>query len=507
MTGFIPSRILFDCGKSLDWLYPMMMNELKKRFGSSAIYVCSPARVLEFKSYCDDDDQVISIEYFDPLYLGFDSKNIDLENELKQAKKFEAKYKISYFRDIMQQDRGLAAEWLRIAPNAPGSGTKKINLNKVICDINECFRWYEKYITENKIDLIICRPSGIATVVLCEVARLFKIPVTFYHGSYYGLGAQWAAGPYMGDAVVQATLKEMVFDNIKLPKDRSKSVQWQKPTPDTATLMIKRILKLCFFHMEFFIIDLLKSKRNKTRVSFFQNVGSEFKRHLTSKVIQRVAIHDVNECIKKPFVYFPLPHEPEYTIQSLCKEFSDVLSCVRQVSLGLPVGVNLVLKEHQRPGNRSKDFYEALECIPNAFLATSDVNANLLMSRCEAVVSMGGSTPAEAIRSGKLALVFGNRNPYNSLRSIMYVDNPRYVREALVRLLKPRKNAEVEETKREAEKFMKVMKVLSFDAAGTPLYLGGTRTKIPKKEVIKSVDLMLKAASLQLLKVLPKRND
>jgi hypothetical protein len=506
MIKFCPSRVFFDCGRSVDWLYPMMMVELKKRFGSSATYVCAPNRISEFKNHCDGDDKVISIEDFDPLYLGFDSEDLIIADELKQAAKFEAKYGLSYFRDIAQQDRGLAANWLNIAPNAPGSITKKINLNKIICDINECFRRHEKFFTENKIDVIICRPSDISTVVLCEVARLFKIPVTFFHGSYYGLGAQWAAGPYMGDSVVHATMKENSLKSIKIPKDKSKSVQWKKPARDTAFLMVKRILKLCFFYIEFLIIDLKKGKINNGRVSFFQNVGSEFKRYLTSRIIQRVASHDVDEYTKKPFVYFPLPHEPEYTIQSMCKEFSDVLACIKLVSLGLPVGINLVLKEHQRPGNRSKDFYMALESIPNAFLAPSDVNADLLISRCEAVISMGGSTPAEAIKLGKRALVFGNRNPYNALKSIMFVDNPRYVQEAISRLLKPRKSYEVEETKREAEKFMKAMKVLSFDAIGTPLYLGGTRKRIPKKEVVKSVDLMLQVVTLQLLKMSPKRN-
>ena len=81
MEKFKPLKILFDCGRSVDWLYPKMMMVLKERYGSSAIYVCSPDRLSEFKSHCHNDDKVVSIASFDPLYVGFDSTKLNYNEE------------------------------------------------------------------------------------------------------------------------------------------------------------------------------------------------------------------------------------------------------------------------------------------------------------------------------------------------------------------------------------------------------------------------------------------
>ena len=72
------------------------------------------------------------------------------------------------------------------------------------------------------------------------------------------------------------------------------------------------------------------------------------------KYLHRESANSLESIFESPYFYFALLFEPEYTVQSLCKDFADVNAILRQTALSLPAGYKLVLKEHQRIGNRCR---------------------------------------------------------------------------------------------------------------------------------------------------------
>ena len=105
-------------------------------------------------------------------------------------------------------------------------------------------------------------------------------------------------------------------------------------------------------------------------------------------------------------------------MQSLCRELNDIDFIIRLVALSLPVGVNLLVKEHQRVSLRRKDFYTRLGQMPNVRFVHPTISASDLISGSLGTISLGGSTPVEALKLGKKAFVFGRRNPYDGLPGI-----------------------------------------------------------------------------------------
>ena len=69
-------------------------------------------------------------------------------------------------------------------------------------------------------------------------------------------------------------------------------------------------------------------------------------KYLDHRYFQKIFESDVKIINKKPFLYFPLPMEPEYNTHSLSKEFINVHAMAQQLALCMPSGYTLVIKEH-----------------------------------------------------------------------------------------------------------------------------------------------------------------
>lgn len=113
---------------------------------------------------------------------------------------------------------------------------------------------------------------------------------------------------------------------------------------------------------------------------------------------------------KLSFLY-PMHFEPEVAIQFFGPSYLNQIELIRTIAINLPVGAELLIREHPRSfGYRSDSYYRALAVIPRVKLLHPSVSMVEAIQRTNGVFSISGSTALEATIKGKPAWVFGR--PY-----------------------------------------------------------------------------------------------
>lgn len=496
-TDFKPKHVVLYCTTTHDWLFPQLMEALRAKFDTKFTLISSNHRKKHHESFISEKDSIRVIEDFDVSMKTTKSKEkLDVEHVLTLANHFQKKYGLYYLRDIIQQDRSK----LPLLFNSVGiSKSDLANDDGLIHEanlINKSFTYIEKFFQENgDIDFVLIRPADYSSVAICAVCDAKKVPVTFFHGSYFNLGAQWSAGPYMGNKIIDYIFQNTKLGNDVIHQDTKPVQQWKAPKKPNLRSLCKTLIRISWHRIEFFILDVKARNFSARRASFFNNVREEINRYRKQIFLDRFTEQNLSKLTRQDYLYFPLPYEPEYTVQSLCRELNDIDFIIRLVALSLPVGVNLLVKEHQRVSLRSKDFYTRLGQMPNVKFVHPAIGASDLISGSIGTISLGGSTPVEALKLGKKAFVFGRRNPYNGLPGIFYVKDLRNLAEVLSNELTNTTTSTA--SQREFKRFYEIMKMLSFEASQTRLFRDGYKDRLETEQAAKACELFLLSGRVQ----------
>jgi len=114
----------------------------------------------------------------------------------------------------------------------------------------------------------------------------------------------------------------------------------------------------------------------------------------------------------EPFILFPLHVTPEATLLGGAPELADQFSLIKNLSMNLPAGVFLYVKEHpyQQMGlGLDYSFYKRLQSLPNVRLYSASVSAESMYcnSNCLAVTVITGTVGLEAAIKKKPVFIFG----------------------------------------------------------------------------------------------------
>jgi hypothetical protein len=138
------------------------------------------------------------------------------------------------------------------------------------------------------------------------------------------------------------------------------------------------------------------------------------------------------------YVFFPLHFQPEATTIPVGNQFLDQLEIIRILSLNLPVGCTLLVKEHPAYWTRKilghlseyipiKDvrpfrFYKELLKISNVRLVNHNLDSHKLLHDSKGVVTVSGTIALEAALNGRPVLMFGDHY-YNQLINVTKFKN------------------------------------------------------------------------------------
>lgn len=141
----------------------------------------------------------------------------------------------------------------------------------------------------------------------------------------------------------------------------------------------------------------------KWNISLFTwNVKRKIKNKLLNKYFDLIDENDV-------YHLYPIHFHPEASTSVLAKTFVNEYNNILNISLNIPFGEYLYVKEHiSNIGYPSLEFYKNVLKIPNVKLLNPNYNAKELIKRCKSVITITSTVGFEAIILNKPVFVFGD---------------------------------------------------------------------------------------------------
>jgi hypothetical protein len=132
-------------------------------------------------------------------------------------------------------------------------------------------------------------------------------------------------------------------------------------------------------------------------------------KRLSNLAVRRLFLqldHALPDC---PYVFFAPHYQPEATTLASSPVWSDMLAVIRILSVSLPAGFKLVVKDHPAIGGlRSPAFYRSILELPNAVLLSERFPTEPLIVNSAMVCTLSGTVGLQALMHGRQLLLFGH---------------------------------------------------------------------------------------------------
>lgn len=490
-----PKCILINTLVVFDWLNRPLVERLRAMYRTRFVILGTRSRGAEYRKWLTENDRYVAME--DILDLSA-SRHTD-EEEIAIAQSYEFRMKISYIRDILQQDRGIAVNLVNQTPYSPFRNPERLDLLSHVVAVNRHMEAYETLLKQEGVDLVLSRSMDMQGAILAELANDLKIPITFARATRIKAGMTWASDAYVGSEWNQENYAQtpdmpLVDESALVTPEGPRRQQEQLRQTYGLRAVVKDLIKTTIVRAEFLLQDLRARKRGK-RLGYWAIV----KARINGYLCYRFMIRNKTELsdIKGKIVFFPLSLDPEYTVQTLSKEFSDTKAMVQQVALALPVGTTLALKEHMQIGTRAVSFYKDVMRLPNVVFVDPAVRGIDVVRQCDGVVSINSTANLEAAYMGKRAMLFSCHSEFTPIPSITCFETFLDLPQKLQWVVKDLNEKEVLQIKRDAARFHGSLISKSYQAEGVR-YFGGTVAEIDPKEIERAIDLLSEVRASQL---------
>ena len=494
-----PRSILLINRKNYEWLNVQLIPLMREKY-ESKFTILTNNRENEFIKTVkiQEGDNCLLLQELEE-----EANNQPNDEDLifKSARIYEEKYNITYMRDSFMQDRNVALKYLDSFKKNPGSSGTKPILENITKEQNFYFQYFEDYFKEKSIDLVISRPDSMIGFAIVTIAQDQGIPVTFQLPTRAEGYVFWPYGAYNKDVQFRNYLEA---ERLKKSPSNIEQKPFYADTNAQTIIMDSLSLKALINEIIFILKDRLNwlykdFKRGKLgkRVFFISKINFKIKAYLDNKYFNKYFENDMKIIKSKPFIYFPLPMEPEYNTHSLSKEFINIHAMIQQAAVSLPSGFNLVVKEHKpNIGLKPRDFYTGLKKLPNIIFAHYNISGPKIVAEAESIITISGTTALEAAELGKMAIVFGSSIEYMHLSNILIAhslrDLPGVLRESIQKLDTERVKEIIWETKILKQSYID----LGFYAPETPAFQGKS-VLIEKDQIEKAVNLLVDLYNLQ----------
>ncbi len=179
--------------------------------------------------------------------------------------------------------------------------------------------------------------------------------------------------------------------------------------------------------------SILKFNRNSKEINYLltrhppiiDGVFNKILSYFKNLIIRKIYI-DQDIDLKDDYVVLFLQVEPEISSYSMVKINIDSESLIKNISLSLPVGVKLYVKEHpaQMKQSRSKDlsFFKNIKSFSNVRILPLNFDSSSLIKNSKFVVTGSGTCLFECILHNKKCLHYGSHF-YTEHQNLIKIDN------------------------------------------------------------------------------------
>lgn len=471
-----PDRLLIEVIGRYDWLFEKLVYFGEMHHGvSHFIIVSSEILKQKYQAMLTQKDSTV----ITTAELTSKLANVEWADDydvVSTADFYEKKYEYRYLRDLMQQDRGV---WRTKVPFAAATwGSGQAQNDYTVCDeINRSFNILERIFRDFRPKMLLVRPGWILLNVAIAIAEKNGVPCSMPRPARHRSFVTWTVGPYSHSAQLQKLFLGKSYEKAQQPTiervqapEGSRQVFAKFQTAYSLKGIARRFVIETYNHIYIFAKTILRGDL-RTRPKYSVFLKRFFLEITTIRYLRRNWVEDAASIAGKKLLFL-LPKEPEYTVQSLGRDFCNVHAILAHLAISLPIGTTLLVKEHSRVGYRRLDFYKELSRYDNVRFVNPFLPSSHYLSHCTAASTVAGTIALECCAMGKRCLTFANKMEYKFLPNIYYVKNlydlPRIVDDVLE---KPKK-AEIATYKRAASKYYSILEETSFDAPGTKVFEG-----------------------------------
>lgn len=472
-----PKVVFMDATSTMGILYFDIMRELRTAHGTRFVIMSSYQKYTQnYLDHMSDQDMVTN-----PLETDVFTKKEtrSAQDIMKAARANEVKYGITYLRDIIQSDRRLSTRFNPSTLDNIHASHRAIDLTRVCDEINRFFKYYAMVYSEQRVDLVIIRPDSLEGAVAVHVAKHMGIPTTFMAAANYKSYLTWLCGPYMSGAFFKEKMDDVTpeqaasFEKLGdlVPEHAANTVK-NASALGTWSDLYRKIYVITRDRIGFWLHDISEMKfKSNNRLGFFPLLKFNVKQFLTARVLKKISTHKVSDIVHEPFILYMLQVEPEYSTLCLAREFAFVEAIIYQMSMCMPAGHKLVVKEHApNVGNRPVEFYKRISRLPNVQLAHFGLPGLELVDKASAVATISGSVGKQSTRLGKPAIIFSTHVDYTHMPNVRVVTSFYDLPEVLNWAVQERAEDEIESWKKEGNRFYAAVVNNSFNAPDARIF-------------------------------------
>ena len=225
----------------------------------------------------------------------------------------------------------------------------------------------------------------------------------------------------------------------------------------------KRIIPQLTTITEFFLSNNVNIHTNynyygRTKMKVLSSLlDNRKKKKIRERFMQENLLNKID--LTNPYIYFPMATDLERHLLIDSPFYTNQIEVIRHVAKSLPIEYLLYVKEN--PSNVTRDWrdisqYKEIMNIPNVKLIHPNFSNIELLSNCDLVISIAGSSGFEAAFYEKPSIVFGNVL-YSKLPSVNKVKELETLPQLIRNALKQKVNAI------DLERFLTILKENTFE--------------------------------------------
>ena len=493
--SLVPKSVLVMPIAVNSWVYERLLPKMRELYGTRFVIFAPRSRHDHiFTNWCSPQDKIIVTEDIDNSCSS--GSTISESAETLKAQDFEKQYGLNYFQDIIQLDRSWSAAFLGRSPWSPFGKLKTPYLGNMTKKINNYIRLAEDVFRDENIDLLLMWPLDALSASFVSVAEKHGIPVSYPYVSSRKSLLYWSSGDYCDDSQHRLAFESTpeceplsIVDVV--PPASVTSEIYQMDQKHSLVSFVKTVAWKAFHRLEFFYLDLRRLDfQKKSRINFFDDLVQQAYRYYFYKQIGAISERNTDVLSEKPFVYFSLSLEPEFSVQARSKEFNDQATIVKQIAMSLPLGYDLIIKEHVLLGRRHLSFYKDLLKFPNVKMAHPSVRGIDLAAKSCMVATLAGSVTLEATLLGKPVIEFSTHSTFSFLPNVTTVTSFHGFPKLLADILYGNNKGLEDQTRRVGARALKAVESISFNGAGSPIF-GGNKIEIDDDGVLHMTKLLI----------------
>jgi hypothetical protein len=429
--------------------------DLKRRNGSVIHLYCSGPQAVQFYRDLDKEGLFASINDGTTLLESVFAEGLREDEVFARAAAMERRLGYGYNR-LAVSNRHMGRGFLLGGFYHPRSRySEETDYVQMVHGYNEELHYWDREFAEKKITCAINVPPNAAAI-----ARVRGIPYRGLCSSRFKNYFYWAHNEYYESPELEAAYRagagsdqggiETPYYVHQVNRDRFKKATGLPVTLKKVGMTIAR-----------YAYWKLRGYRKAQGYYLWDRVRHDWRVRADYRKLNR-SVRPLSDLDGKPFVFYPLHIEPEYSVQGLSPEYFFQQTLITTVARDLPVGVRLAVKEaFGSIGRRPDNFYEHIASFKNVVLLDTLELGLECVNRAAVVVTITGTAGFEAAVSGKPVITFGQHNIYNCLPHVHVVRSEGEVAGALRKALDP--DFDRAAAQRHGQRFLDAVVSKSFD--------------------------------------------